>query len=457
MTTDAAGTGQLRRVLGLPALVLFGLAYMVPLTVFTTFGVVTVDTEGHLAGAYVITLAAMLFTAYSYGRMVTVHPFAGSAYTYAQKSFGAGTGFVVGWALLLDYVFLPMINYLLIGIYLEAEFPAVPAEAWVVGAIAVVTTLNIIGVEFVTRANLLLVGVQVVFVAVFLVLALQHLSGTDVASPLDSFASSDTSLSLVLGGSAILCLSFLGFDAISTMSEETADPRRTIPRAILLATVIGGVTYIVLSWVSAMVFPDWQSFTDVDSAALDVMGELGAGFMTSFFTAAYIAGCFGSAMASQASVSRILYAMGRDGVLPRGFFGQVSRRFGTPVPPILLVGVVSLVALFISLTLASAVISFGALAAFTFVNLAVTKHFLIDEGLRGAGAVLRYGVLPGIGTLLCAWLWTSLSRTTFEVGLVWVAIGLVYLAVLTRGFRQPAPELGFDEAASAPDETAGRR
>ena len=118
---------------------------------------------------------------------------------------------------------------------------------------------------------------QVVFVAVFLVLALQHLSGADVASPLDSFASGDTSLSLVLGGSAILCLSFLGFDAISTMSEETAEPRRTIPRAIMLATVIGGVTYIVLSWVSAMVFPDWQAFTDVDSAALDVMGERAPG------------------------------------------------------------------------------------------------------------------------------------------------------------------------------------
>ena len=148
--------------------------------------------------------------------------------------------------------------------------------------------------------------------------------------------------------------------------------------------------------------------------------------------------------------------MGRDGVLPRGFFGQVSRRFGTPVPPILLVGSCPCVALLISLDAGGRGDQLrcprGVHVRQPGGGQALSSS---TRGLRGAGAVLRYGVLPGIGTLLCAWLWTSLSRTTFEVGLVWVAIGLVYLAVLTKGFRQPAPELGF-ETASAPDETAGR-
>src|ERR671914_542070 len=159
-------TGRLHRVLGMPELILFGLAYMVPLTVFTTYGVVTDLTAGHLPGAYVLTLAAMLFTAYSYGRMVVAHPYAGSAYTYTQKAFGGHVGFATGWALMLDYIFLPMINYLVIGIFINAAWPAVPNWVWVVLAIVLVTGLNVVGIKLVARMNLVLVGFQVVFIAV---------------------------------------------------------------------------------------------------------------------------------------------------------------------------------------------------------------------------------------------------------------------------------------------------
>lgn len=251
-----ATTTQLQRVLGLPALVLFGLAYMVPLTVFTTYGVVTDGTKGHLPGAYVLTLAAMLFTAYSYGRMVAVHPYAGSAYTYTQKSFGSHAGFLVGWALLLDYIFLPMINYLVIGIYLTAQFPSIAQPVWIVGAILLVTGLNIIGIKLVTRMNLVLVAVQIVFIVVFVVAAARSISGDGASSLTAPFFGNHAELGSLFAGAAILCLSFLGFDAISTLAEETPDPRRTIPRAIMLATVIGGVTFILVSWVAHLAFPD---------------------------------------------------------------------------------------------------------------------------------------------------------------------------------------------------------
>src|SRR5690606_13971229 len=147
------------------------------------------------------------------------------------------------------------------------------------------------------------------------------------------------------------------------------------------------------------------------------------------------------AMASQASVSRILYAMGRDGVLPSRVFGRLHRRFRTPVVATLVVGAVSLVALFISLELAAAVISFGALVAFSFVNLSVLKHYVIDERRRTARDVVLFGVLPTIGVLLTLWLWTSLSRTTFLVGLGWTAVGVVYLVGLTRFFTRRPPDL----------------
>src|SRR3954449_1663139 len=144
---------RFRRVLGLPALVFFGLAYMVPLTVWTTYGVVTSSTQGHLPLAYTVTTVAMLLTAYSYGRMVVAHPIAGSAYSYASRSFGRPLGFMVGWALLLDYIFLPMINYLVIGLYMQDYFPSTPQALWIIIAVVVVTTLNILGIRLVAGAN----------------------------------------------------------------------------------------------------------------------------------------------------------------------------------------------------------------------------------------------------------------------------------------------------------------
>jgi amino acid transporter len=163
-----------------------------------------------------------------------------------------------------------------------------------------------------------------------------------------------------------------------------------------------------------------------------------------FFTAAYVAGSLGSALTSQASVSRIIYAMGRDGVLPRAVFGRLSRR-GAPVAAILLTSVVALLALVISLTTISSLISFGALVAFSMVNLAVIKHFVVDQRRRGARDLLSYLVLPLIGFAATAWLWTSLSGLTLVVGLTWAGIGVVYLLVLTRGFRRPTPQLDLQE------------
>jgi putrescine importer len=437
---------HLKRVLGMPSLVLFGLAYMVPLTVFTTYGVVTELTAGHLPAAYVVTLTAMLFTAYSYGRMVRAHPFAGSAYTYTQRSFGPHLGFMTGWALLLDYLFLPMINYLVMGIYLEAAFPSIPAGVWVVAAILLVTTLNILGITVVARINLVLVAFQAVFIAVFFVAAARTIAGSGMPSLAEPFLPSGAEAPAILGGAAILCLSFLGFDAVSTLSEETRDPRRRVPRAIMLVTVVGGAVFIVVSYVGHLVFPRWQEFTDVDSAALDVVGRAGGAALAAFFTAAFIAGCFASAMASQTSVSRILFAMGRDGVLPRRFFGRLHPRFRTPVLATAVVGLLSFVALVISLELASAVISFGALVAFSLVNLSVVKHYVIDRGHRSPADLLAYAVVPGIGVLLTLWLWTSLSGTAFIVGLCWVGAGFVYLLGLTRMFTRRPPELRLSES-----------
>ena len=439
---DHAPETHFKRVLGLPALVAFGLAYMVPLTVWTTYGVVTTSTEGHLPLAYLVTTVAMLFTAYSYGRMVVLQPIAGSAYAYASRAFGRPVGFMVGWALLLDYIFLPMINYLVIGLYMEDYFPSIGQPVWIVLTVLIVTGLNILGIRLLAGMNFAFVGAQFVFIVVFAVLAIGDITGeVEVQSLTAPFVDSDTDFGLVFAGAAILALSFLGFDAVSTLSEETDDPRRRIPKAILLCALVGGLVYIFQSYLGHLAFPDHAAFEDhQDVASADVMKGIGGDFLNSFFTAAYVAGAFACAMASQASVSRILFAMSRDGSLPRPLFARLHRTYRTPVTANLVVGLFGLTALFISLATVSSMISFGALAAFSFVNLSVVKTYIVDQGRRTPADIFKYGVLPFIGVAFTAYLWTQLPRLTFEIGGAWVVAGIVALLVITRGFqREPPP------------------
>jgi amino acid transporter len=439
-----SGDVTLKRALGLRGLTLFGLAYLVPLTVFTTYGIVTELTGGRLATAYAVTLVAMIFTALSYSHMVRAYPVSGSAYTYTRRTFGGHAGFLAGWSLLLDYLFLPMINYLVIGIFLNTQFPSIPISVWALISIALVTVLNLVGVTSIAQANALIIAVQAVFIAVFVALALKTAGGADIdlAAPFAGDGSV-TGWSTILAGAAILCLSFLGFDAVSTMAEEAERPTIDIPKAILYVTVGGGLLFIVLSYLSQLAFPP-TTFEDVDSAAVDVMTKVGGDAMASFFVAAYVAGAFGSALTSQASVSRILYAMGRDGVLPR-LFGSLWAKFQTPAFAVSVVSVLSLGALIIDLGTLASLISFGALIAFTVVNLAVIKHFWVDKKERAGSAMLTYLVLPAIGVALTAWLWTSLSDQALTIGLIWLAAGFGYLVLLTRGFSRRPPQMDLKE------------
>lgn len=442
---ESAGSGW-RRVLGVPSLVLLGLVYMVPLTIFSTYGIVVELTGGRLSAAYAAALVVMLFTARSYGRMAKAFPFAGSAYTYVTKSFSPGLGFLAGWSLLLDYLLLPMINYLLIGIYLNAAFPAVPAWLFICLSIMTVTVLNIIGITAVARANFVVVGLQGLFIVLFVILAWVSVTGSGRVDLLAPFTGVDGAegFSPILSGAAILCLSYLGFDAVSTFAEESRNPQRSIPRAITITTVLAGLIFLGLAYISHLLLPVGR-FSNPDSAAIEVVATAGGNLLVAFFTAAYIAGSLGSALTSQASVSRIIYSMGRSGVLPP-VLGSLHPRWRTPVLPIILTSAVALLALVLDLITVSSLISFGALVAFSAVNLSVIKHYFINQRERGLKGVINNLLLPGVGLVLTVWLWTSLSGLSFSLGLSWAGLGLAYLAFLTQGFRRSTPHLQLEEA-----------
>lgn len=450
--TPTTAQPHMRRALGLTGLTFFGVTYMTVITVFTTYGIVNQVTDGKLPAAYIVAVVTMLFTAASYAAMVRRYPVAGSAYTYAQQSFGGGPGFLTGWVMLLDYLFIPMINFMLIGIYLNTQFPAIPVWAFTLVALLLVLLFNVLGITLVSKLNMAIIALSVVLVVVFMALAFkQYLGGDQAVGIIEPFTFGEGGIGAVASGAAILALSFLGFDAVSTLSEEAKNPRRDIPRAIMLSTLVGGFFFILVAWAGALAFnPDWSSLTDaqIEAAGTTVMDSFGAGWFTSFFVAVYVAGAFGSGMTGQVSVSRILYAMGRDGMLPKPL-SRLHKRFGTPSIAAVVVSVFALSALFVPFDTVAFMISFGALAAFAMVNLSVIRTYLFPKGGRTRPATLwelvRYGLFPLIGFGLTIWLWTSLEPVTWLVGLVWIAVGIGVIALVTKGFRKPVPKMDFSE------------
>ncbi|MEU7786894.1 APC family permease [Amycolatopsis sp. NPDC049159] len=441
MTSTAAAPAALQRRLGLPGVVLFGLAYMAPLIVLGTFGIVATTTEGTVPSAYLLALVAMLFTAASYGKMAATHPVAGSAYTYVRKSVDARAGFLVGWAVLLDYFFLPMVIWLIGGAYLSAEFPSVPNWLWLITFIALTTILNVLGIQIAEKANFVLMAFQLLVIGFFVVLSVKqvlHVGGSLAST--QPFFHPGATLGTISGGAALATYSFLGFDAVTTLTEETTEPRKTIPRAILLTALIGGGIFIVLAYFTQLAHPG-STFTDESSAAFEIATTIGGNLFASFFLAGLVVAQFASGIAAQASASRLMFAMGRDGVLPR-VFGKLQPRFATPVFGIVLTGLVGLVALSLDVSTSTSFINFGAFTAFTFVNVSVLATWLRD---RAGKRVLTWVVFPVIGAVVDLWLLVNLDGIALVFGLVWLAIGIVVLAAITRGFRRPPPEMTFEE------------
>lgn len=445
MASNVASRPGLRKSLKLWQVVVMGLAYLTPMTVFDTFGIVSGVSHGHVPASYLLALCGVLFTAISYGKLVRQFPEAGSAYTYAQKSIGPHVGFMVGWSSLLDYLFLPMINVLLAKIYLTALFPGVAPWIWVVGFVLILTAANLRSVNLVANFNTLFVLVQVAIMLVFIFLVVQGLKngeGTGTVWSLQPFVSENAQLLPIITGATIVCFSFLGFDAVTTLSEETPNAARVIPRAIFLTALYGGLIFISASFFIQLFFPDINRFKEPDAALPEIALYVGGKLFQSIFLCTTFINTLASGLASHASVSRLLYVMGRDNVFPERIFGYVHPKWRTPALNVIMVGVVALSALYFDLVTATALINFGALIAFTFVNLSVYNFFWRRKGFNKTWKDrLHYLLLPLIGAATVGVLWFNLEVSSLTLGLIWAAAGLLYLTWLTRRFKRPPPQL----------------
>ena len=396
---------ELRKTLTLVPVVMMGLAYMQPMTLFDTFGIVSGLTDGHVPTAYAFALIAILFTALSYGKLVRRYPSAGSAYTYAQKSISPTVGFMVGWSSLLDYLFAPMINILLAKIYFEALVPSIPSWMFVVALVAFMTAFNLRSLKSVANFNTVIVVLQVVLIAVILGMVVYGVFEGEGAGTLAStrpFWSGDAHVIPMITGATILCFSFTGFDGISNLSEETKDAERVIPRAIFLTALIGGMIFIFATYFLQLYFPDISRFKDPDASQPEIMLYVaGKAFQVGaliFSTITVLA----SGMAAHAGVARLMY---------------------------------------VDLVMATALINFGALVAFTFVNLSVISQFWIREKRnKTLKDHFQYLFLPMCGALTVGALWVNLEESSMVLGLIWAAIGLIYLACVTKSFRNPVPQ-----------------
>jgi amino acid transporter len=444
---------QLRKTLTLVQVVMMGLAYLQPMTIFDTFGIVSGLTDGHVATAYIFALIAVLFTAVSYGKLVQRFPSAGSAYTYAQKAISPHVGFMVGWSSLLDYLFMPMINILLAKIYLEAIFPGVPSWIFVVALVGMMTAFNLRGIKVVANLNSIIVVVQVAIMVVFLGLLVRGVymgEGMGTLATTKPFFSENAHVVPMITGATILCFSFLGFDGISSLSEETPNAGKVIPKAIFLTALIGGIIFVVVSYFLQLYFPDISRFKDPDASQPEIMLYVAGKFFQSVILCFSCVTVLASGMAAHAGVSRLLYVMGRDGVFPEKLFGYVHPKWRTPTFNVLLVGAVAMSAVTFDLVTATALINFGALVAFTFVNLSVISQFYIREKRnRTLKDHINYLILPVIGALTVGALWLNLEASSMTLGLVWGAIGFGYLAFITNAFRKQPPQMSGEIAPEA--------
>jgi amino acid transporter len=429
---------QLRRVLTTGDLIIYGLIFMVPIAPFSVYGFVWDDAKGMVPLAYLVGLVGMVFTAMSYAAMSRAYPMAGSVYSYAQRGLSEIAGFFSGWLILLDYILVPALLYLFSAIALQPMLPHVPEWLWLLGFVSFNAAVNLIGIEFTARANRYMLAIELVVLALFVVLGLMALYGGHGAGRLTVkpvYDPSVFSLATVAGATSIAVLSFLGFDGISTLSEENRGNQNAVGRATLLSLLLVGALFLLQTWIATDLARGMQ-FSSPGTAFYDIVRLAGGVWLERVTLIAVVLANIANAMAAQAATSRILFAMARDRKLP-AVLARIHPRFQTPYISTLVVALVSvLVGVFFSSRVddLTRIVNFGALTAFLLLHLSVINHYFI----RGrSGRWLAHLASPLLGFLVIAYVLYEMDNSAKIMGACWIAIGVIYYPLLTYLLKRP--------------------
>ena len=429
----------LRRTLKLRHLILYGIIIIQPTAPMSIYGVVSNAARGHVVTTILIAMVAMLFTAVSYGRMARVYPSAGSAYTYVGSELHPLAGYVVGWSMLMDYMLNPIICSIWCSAAAQNVIPQIPYAAWAVAFVALFTGLNLMGVQASSRVNAALALGMGIVVAIFLAFAIHYIAvvaePTGYAWLRPFYDPANFAPGRVFNGASIAVLTYIGFDGISTMSEEVENPRRNIMLATVLTCLAIGILSAVEVYVAQLAWPASSPFAAniVDTAYVHVAPRVGGKFLFQLLNATLLVANLGSGIAAQFGAARLLYGMGRENALPRRFFGSISARTGIPRNNVLLLGGITLCGAF-TLTFAKGaeLLNFGAFIAFIGVNAAALLHYRF----RSRDKVFLPGLLPLLGMVICAFIWFNLDIDAKVLGASWVATGLLIYLLMSRA-RKP--------------------
>jgi amino acid transporter len=431
---------QLRRTLTTSDLIIYGMVFMVPIAPFGVFGFVWNDSKGMVPLAYLLGLLGMFFTAMSYATMSRAFPLAGSVYTYAQRGLHEIAGFFAGWLILLDYILVPALLYLFSAVALQPLFPAVPEWTWLIGFIIFNAIVNLIGIQFTARVNRYMLLMELVTLALFVgvgLFALYHGQGAGRLTLNPVYDPRVFSLATVAGATSIAVLSFLGFDGISTLSEESRGGLGSVGRATLLSLLLVGALFILQTWI-ATDLAQGTGFSSAETAFYEISERAGGTWLRLItIVVVVLATGIANAMAAQAAVARILFAMARDGKLP-AVLARIHPRYQTPyVSTLAVAGISLLVGLFFSTRLddLTRIVNFGALCSFLLLHLSVINHGLVRER---SGDWLRHLVFPLAGFLVIAYVLYEMDSTAKIMGACWIAIGAVYYLVLALALKKPA-------------------
>jgi len=442
----------LRRALGLWDLILYGLIVIQPTAPMPVYGVMSTRSNGHAVTTVMLAMIAMMFTAVSYGRMAWVYPSAGSAFTYVGREIHPALGYVTGWSMVMDYVLNPLICTILCSKFALNFFPSVPYFVWVLAFVAMFTFMNLQGIQTSARINSVLAAGMGVVIVLFLVAATKCISSGShegLSFFTRPFYDPRTfSMRAIMGGTSLAVLTYIGFDGISTLSEEAKNPRRNILLATVLVCLLTGLLASVEVYAAQLVWPASQSFPDVDTAFVFVAGKAGGAWLFAVINIALLVATFGSALGAQLGAARLLYGMGRSNALPKSFFGAIEPRRRIPRNNVLSVGLFALIgAMLISFERGVELLNFGALLAFMGVNAAALLRFYVRQAHRRWFNLLS----PALGFLICFALWLSLSWRAKALGVVWMGLGIAYGAYSTRGFRRELVNLDIpgDEPGDA--------
>ncbi|PRB44133.1 amino acid permease [Pseudomonas sp. MYb2] len=426
---------ELKRSLTLTDLVVYGMIFMIPIAPFGVYGYVNAEAPGMVPLAYIIGMMAMLFTALSYGSMARAFPIAGSVYSYAQRGLNQHVGFIAGWLMLLDYLLIPPLLYVYAAMALNHLYPDIPKVGFILAFLVSATFVNLRGITFTARMNIIFLLAQLVVLGIFLFYAWNALhngggNGELTLAPL--YHPETFNFALLMQAVSIAVLSFLGFDAISTLAEEIkGDPGKSVGKAALITLVVMGVIFVAQTWIASDLAAG-MGFKSADTAFYEI-AEIAAGSWLATLTAVATALAWGVAVAitSQAAVSRLLFGMARDGKLPK-VLARVHPKHNTPYLSIYLVAVLSLVICYLfinSVDTLTSLVNFGALSGFMLLHLTVINYYWRRQK---SGQVVRHLICPVIGFIIVAAIMYNMGVDAQKLGLIWIVLGLVYLFFLNK-------------------------